>query len=574
MSDTKAQSEGDDSATNPVKEAKNDDDDDDDDDDYEEEHEDDHGSKVVATLCRKEPKDKKGLVIAVVVSSKGNRHDARACAEAHMEKLKKAAQHGDTSKVITCGMIAKMNQKESKDRKENSEPAGDPENEKDAITADDTENEDENKNEEAKDGDGDKDLETGSVHEETKIPYDPSEFMKSVYKTSENYPLYGGGKPSKKIVVQYLKENADGLKKLTGEKTWIIPHKSVTSHEATAIDDYFYDRKAGYKTVVVVLSAFFLLPKPKSTTQVQDQSKKSNRYKADSRILVCSIPDPDKGKADDPGYYEDTFSRVKAFIGRYNQKVVSEQKGIPEIERIAISYPPALHKKLLDSKPKKKKVGAKKAESSDKTKTKKNLSKKATEKSAGKASTQKAAITNLDEPDDKSDDGSEDGSDTYSVNGMVDDDEDSVTNDVWFKALEKNLSAFRLILMCTNHDPWQAPSNVKEYFKNSKTVTGKFPDCIDINNSSKQEEEDEEDDEDEDGVEKIKLGDVPGTLFICDRQAGKRVGNENDSSTTGGAFGSWVPMHYTAAMVKTDQYDNASEINKLIDVIYVNKKKK
>jgi hypothetical protein len=348
----------------------------------------------------------------------------------------------------------------------------------------------------------------------------------------------------------------------------------VTSHEPTAIDDYFNDKKAGYKTVVVVLSAFFLLPGPEFTTQAQDQSKKSNRYKADSRILVCSIPALEKGKVDDPDYYEDTFSQVKAFIDHYNQEVASEKNGIPKIERIAISYPHALYKKPLDSKPKKKKVGAKKAESSDKTKTKKNTPKKAPGKSTSKASTQKAPITNLDESDDTSDDGSEDGSDTDSVEGMVDDDEDSVTNDVWLKALEKNLPDLTLILMCTNHDPWQAPFNVKEYFKNNKTVTGKFPDCIDINNSSKNKEEDDEDDEDEDGVEKIKIGDVPGTLFICDRQAGKRVGNDNEQSTTGGAFGSWVPMHYTAAMVKTDQYDNASGINKLIDVILVNKQKK
>jgi hypothetical protein len=174
--------------------------------------------------------------------------------------------------------------------------------------------------------------------------------------------------------------------------------------------------------------------------------------------------------------------------------------------------------------------------------------------------------------DNEGDNGSDDGNDTDSNDGNVDDDEDSVLNDVWFNALEKTLSDFRLILMYDKDTPWQAPPLVKEDFKENKTVTWKFPDCIDINNSGKQEDEDDEDEDDK--KEKIKLDDVPSTLFICDRQAGKMVGNDNESNTTGGAFGSWVPMHYTAVMVNTELYSNASEINELIDVIHVKNVKK
>jgi hypothetical protein len=473
-------------------------------------------------------------------------------------------------------MIAKMNPEKSKEDTENSEPVGGLKKEEGpAVKGNGTDDDGDGDEDGDGDGDEDGDKQPGAGQEEIKI-YDPSEFMKSFYKSHVDYPLYGGGNTTKALIIKYLQENADDLKKLNSKTTWIIPHNSVTTYEAAAIDDYFLGKKGGDKTVVVVLSAFFL-PKPPSTTPVQKQPKTDiNRYKADPRILVCSIPAPVKGKAGDHTYYDDAFNQVKAFIDHYNQEVVSAERGISKIERIAISYPPALYEKLLDSKPQKKKAGVKKAESSVKTKTKKPISKKAAEKSTSKASTQKATIKNLDESYDTSDDGSEDGSDTDSVDGIVDDDEDSVTNDVWLKALEKTLSDFSLILMCDKDTPWQAPSGVKEYFKENKTVTGKFPDCIDINNSSKPQdsEVEEEDEDDEDRVDTIKISGVPGTLFICDRQVGKRVGNNNEQSTTGGAFGSWVPMHYTAAMVKPDLYSNASEINDLIDVIYVNKQKK
>jgi hypothetical protein len=123
-----------------------------------------------------------------------------------------------------------------------------------------------------------------------------------------------------------------------------------------------------------------------------------------------------------------------------------------------------------------------------------------------------------------------------------------------------------------SNSPWQAPPDVTELER--ITLTWKFPDCIDISDISKSGEDEDDEDED-DKKQKIKLDDVPSTLFICDRQAGKRVGNDNSSTTTGGVFGSWVPMHYTALrVVDTDKYSNASEINELIDVIYVKNVKK
>lgn len=534
--------------------------DDDDEDEEEDEYDDAHGSEVVATLCRKVQKEKENLVIAVVVSSKGDRHVAQACATAHITKLKRRLNE-ENSSVQKCKIIAGMNQKESKDDTDSSETVEGFKKEGPVVKGNGTEEGEDGDEDDDEDDDNDSQPDPGQV----KIRYNPSEFMKSFYKSQVNYPLYGGGKPTKALVKRYLGENADALKKLDRKTTWIIPHSSVTTHEATAIDDYFIVNKGGDKTVVVVLSAFFFLPKPPSTTPVQKQQKTDgNKYKADPHILVCSIPAPGKDNAYDPSYYDDAFNQVKAFIDHYNEEVVSKKKGVPKIERIAISYPQALYKKLLDSKTQKKKVEAKKA-----TTTKKALPKKAPEKSTGKASTQKAVKKQPDNSNNEGDNSSEDGTDTDSDDGTANDDEDSVLNDVWLKALEKNLLGFRLILMYDKDTPWQAPSGVKEYFKENKTVTAKFPDCIDINNKV----EEKEDEDDEDRVDTINIGDVPGTLFICDRQVGKRVGNDNEQSTTGGAFGSWVPMHYTAVMVNTELYSNASEINELIDVIYVKNQK-
>lgn len=59
-----------------------------------------------------------------------------------------------------------------------------------------------------------------------------------------------------------------------------------------------------------------------------------------------------------------------------------------------------------------------------------------------------------------------------------------------------------MLLMWDKDAPWRAPEYAKEYFKENRTVTSKFPDCIDTDSK---EEDEEEDDDDEDEIEKIKL---------------------------------------------------------------------
>lgn len=552
--------------------------DDDDEDEEEDEYEDNHGSKVVATLCRKvnpQAAEKK-LVIAVVVSSNGDRHDAQECAKAHMEKLKKLTQHGDTSNVITCGTIARMKPKKANDDADTPETVdgndGDDSSDADAGNkADNIISEDEQ--------------DAGS--EEKKL-YSPNEFMELFYKT-KRHPLYDSG-AEKQEVIKLLDENASELRTLNMKTTWIIPHSSVTGNEASATDTYYTGglKTIGYKTVVVVLSAFFLLKKPQTTTPTKTQSTKpvnqnqvkDKRDKVNTLILVCSIPALIQRKDAPSAFhqYREAFSQVKGFIEHYNNQIAGEEKGKhPKIERIALSYPHQLYEKLISLKTKK----------SVKAKKGKVVNKKAGAPSKNGA---KKAADSDDDPDedddiydddddDKEEDQQEDGASKQSskgakanakgngkqkahsygkIDGHDDDhghDGDQGENDDWLNAVSEMLDTLEadILLMCDQYQPWQAPGYVKRHFDNTTRVIQKFPNCIDIDNDS--------------ADDKINSSDVPSTLFVCDREAGKMVGNENTSHTTGGVFGSWVPMHYTAAHVNNDTYSNASEINKLIEVI-------
>ena len=587
---------------------------DDDDEDEEEEYDDGHGSRVVATLCRKVPKDKENLVIAVVVSSKGDRHDARECAKAHMDKLKRRFI-GDDNTVITCKMIAKMNTEKSKEDAENSEPAdgNDGENDTADTTAPDATVEPVAVTEEAEPK-----TEPGAqpIEKET---YSPNEFMDVFYRSNQtsSFPLVGC-EVTKQQAKSYLEKNAQALQNLKNggqvqNSTWIIPPSSVTGPDAAATRTY-YRNGTGDKTVVVVLSAFFLSKQdqtPQSTAIAKSKSKTKDKdlpRKLDKHILVCSIPafQFQSKQKDALKHYKDTFNQVKAFIKYYNSDVAGEEDDkLPKIKRIALSYPPALYEKYknLQAAENKKKISTKKAQPAAKASKapakKKESTGKPAQKSSAKSDTGEDSTSESDgyTSDGSSSSsssgssissGSSSGDDEQPTNvaqkvlgkktiagyGSGDDAQYSVEEDDWIKSLkvlEELEPKLNMYLMHKDDEPWKAPPEVIEHFRQTKAVTRKFPDCIDIANSAPDEDEDE--DEDEEKVDKIDLDDVPSTLFICDRVAGKMVGNDNSSSTTGGVFGSWVPMHYTAVRVDTDKYSNASEINDLITVILVNNKK-
>ena len=287
-------------------------DDDDEDDDGEC---DELGSRVVATLCRKvtQPKDKKDLVIAVVVSSRGNRKDAQSCAKAHIGKLK---GENDT---LTCNMITGFNNNPKTQGKEKGE---DEEEEED----------DEEEEEEANDED----------EKDKQVEYTPKHFLVDVYNKGAGYPLGGGANTHKtNEVTKLLGTNYDELlkEKTNDDKfrsTWLVLRENTYANANSS--EYYKTNKN--KVVVVVLSKRFFYP--------NSISSKESRITLDRPILVCNVPYGNE-KEIPSDRYEGIFNQIGAFLTRYNSE---EYANKDKIELIAISYP----KSLLDSMNKKNKI--------------------------------------------------------------------------------------------------------------------------------------------------------------------------------------------------------------------------
>jgi hypothetical protein len=106
-----------------------------------------------------------------------------------------------------------------------------------------------------------------------------------------------------------------------------------------------------------------------------------------------------------------------------------------------------------------------------------------------------------------------------------------------------------LLLMCGPKVPWVAPRVVEKQFAGK--LLHPFPDCIGGDNPTP-------------GC--IARGDVSSTMFACDRAYGKRVGNDNDDKTTGGVFGMYVPMHFTATEFPAEYGKNP-----VLEVLTMNK---
>jgi hypothetical protein len=89
---------------------------------------------------------------------------------------------------------------------------------------------------------------------------------------------------------------------------------------------------------------------------------------------------------------------------------------------------------------------------------------------------------------------------------------------------------------------WYAPDSIKDSDIFAYTVP-RFPACI---------------------GNKTLRDKVESTLFVCDILRGKRVGNDNEIGTTGGCFGLFVPMHFTAEFVDSNsKYEDNSFIEML-----------
>ena len=516
-----------------------------DDDDDEEDEFDDHGPNVVATLCRKvnQQTDKADLVIAVVVSSRGYRNDAKKCADRHIKKLIEG--EGEDKKTLTCAIITGVNKPKPRVKEQG-----------------------EGKGESSEDGDyEDKestDLETGDSFEaqEVRVEYTPKDFLGQVYdakQRSTNGPKHplGGGVASHipTDVTRLLEENYGNL--LEAQKqdsnfksTWLVMHKSEHSQNTTNVNYY---TNAKNKVVVVVLSMQFFHP-----------GVSNSRITIDNPILVCNVP-YGNGKGASSDHYKGIFHQIETFLTKYNSKITET---LDKIDTIAISYPKSLIGNKQPSAPKKSKKtkGKKVAKKSVTTKPVKGKQKEAKAQGA-KAGT---GSSSDDEDEDEEDEGP--GEDDEASGEDEDDSESSESeSDEWLRALKQWAGDYEgtegtehdieIKLMYDDEDNiWRAPARVKNYFEQNDRLLQKFPNCIENAKNTKKSKN------------TVNLDELKTTMFVCDLEPKKRVGNNNDGATTGGVFGQWVPMHYTAAYIDERRYTNDSveKIKSLVEVVFTN----
>ena len=519
----------------------------------EEEYDDDYGSRVVATLCRKVNPPPKGaadndLVIAVVVTSNGKRHDAKKCADAYIENLKNGTKKDD--KIIKCEMIARINQKAAVRAK------------KEALKKEEKEPKDES-SEDGDDEDGESTVSNStdaSEAQEGLVEYTPRDFLGQVYdaKTKSTnglkHPLGGGvANHIPKDVTRLLEENYGNLLKAKEQdadfkSTWLVMHTSEHSQNTTNVNYYTNNQN---KVVVVVLSTLFFYP-----------SNSNGRDTINEPILVCNVP-YGNGKSASSGHYKGIFHQIERFLTEYNSK-----KSEDKIDTIAISYPKSLIGKKQPSAPKKsKKIKGKKV-------AKKSATTKPVKVNQTKSKAHGTVSSSEDEDEDEED---EESGEESEAPGENDDDSESSDgsdseSDEWLRALKEWAGGDDEGNGGTEHDIeiklmyeegseiWGAPQRVKDYFEENQGLLQKFPYCIENTRNQKKQKN------------TVNLDELKTTMFVCDLEPKKRVGNNNDGATTGGVFGQWVPMHYTAAYIDETMYTKKSveEIRSLVEVVFTN----
>jgi hypothetical protein len=388
-----------------------------------------------------------------------------------------------------------------------------------------------------------------------RFDYTPKRFLEDVYTAGSKagYPLGGGVSRYQSTEVKGLLES--NYKKILEEKksnsnfksTWLVVPSDIG---VSASSSAYYNNTN--KVVVVVLSKLFFYPSQKG----------GGRATQNSPIIVCNVPyGTEKNVSKLSDHYKRIFRQIGAFLTRYNSK---EYANTDKIDLIAISYP----KSLLDSMNKKK--SKQPAPSKSKSKGTKAAKKK-------KGQGQKGKVKNTDKNEEENKDGDEDEDEDEDegegsgVNEGQEDNEADIEDsdelqDTWLHALDewlgnKDFDDITMKLMYEENDEvWGAPVEVKKYFEKNDSLLKRVPFCI---NSGKSDEE-----------RTVNLEDLKTTMFVCDLEPGKRVGNSNSHESTGGVFGMWVPMHYTAAYIDNKSQskytvESADKIASLIELIEV-----
>jgi hypothetical protein len=392
------------------------------------------------------------------------------------------------------------------------------------------------------------------VAQDHTVEWTPDLMMKE-YK-EQTMPLGGGGnvtttQPAPKA---RFAQNFDALKKLNTPTTWLVLERTKKQASVTENETLYYyaDSKTKQnKTVVVVRSEVFWLPSSDTTNPAPVTHT--------SPIFVCSVPASSITNSGVSAYqtsasmkhYDDAFNQISTFVTTYNASLcVGDQ-----IDSVAIAYPMDLYT-LHDGAVAAANASAAKKAAAAATK-KATLSPKAAAKTNPKPkgnaakviSTESADHAVLDEYD----------SEEELSGPATDDGTETARNEersfYWLKAVHAFAGrhhTIKLRLMNSTASGYKAPPSVLAYFKGRVTVA--FPDCVDPENEYAEHPA-------------IGMAQVKRTLFVCDRVAGKRVGNDNDDTTCGGTFGMWIPMHFTSSKIDGAKYKNAADFNKLITVM-------
>jgi len=350
--------------------------------------------------------------------------------------------------------------------------------------------------------------------EQPKEPYPAAVFIQTVFAgPRRNLPLQGA---VKKGAAGILENNRSALNELGFGDThaWIVHPAHVKPNDS---DGEYWKTKTSadmYRSLVVVRSASFY---------TDDGEQKLP-------ILVCNAPVRTLAKnaksldASVGQFYTAIFARIVAFVAWYN-----DQNQQAPLMYVALPYLGGVD--IQDNPPTSKaKPAARKA--------KKTAPKKKTKTQAETLDSEDAESESADAGGDELDSESNSGSE-FGGEGLY-----TLFANMWIErhtVLKAGLRALnvRLVLM-SDKGAWLAPAKIAALFEDNRTVPA-FPACM----------------------VQYHIGIVNGidnrtrTMFVCDLLAGNRVGNGNDSATTGGVFGMYVPMHLTAEYTKsTGNYTN------------------
>jgi hypothetical protein len=373
---------------------------------------------------------------------------------------------------------------------------------------------------------------------ETKVPYEPSQFLADEYK-NKNKPFARGSGDNDKKIAQLLVSNKRDLISLGGKCAWLVFPVKMREKLSNSNKKYWGSRDKNSTDVplVIVRSAWFYT---KAATQV------------DQRIMVCNTPIYEVDSKNFYGaaaFYKSIFTRIKNFVNWHNDD--NDDSSKKKIDTIALPFLGANYAGVL-----KREWYETEDESDEEPEPEPETSAKSADEEEDSGEDEEDSKPIVGKHKESSSTGKKHNGAGKEGKGPVKKSKKRADetplyekfDSMWIESARElrlvNGKVDIVLMRGTSKGAWYAPDSIKNSDLFTYTVK-RFPACI----SHK------------------KLRDkVESTLFVCDIIRGKRVGNDNDINTTGGCFGLFVPMHFTAEFVDSN---SKYEENSLIEMLYL-----